>query len=91
VWGSFDGVPTARYDKVAELYQSRWPDTYGDPVSVALFDVLGPLRRVRVLDLACGSGRVTRELARRGAEVVGLDLSGVLLDRARAMEDIEPV
>jgi SAM-dependent methyltransferase len=91
VCGSFDSVPTARYDKVAEFYQSRWPDTYGDPVSVALFDVLGPLRRVRVLDLACGSGRVTRELARRGAEVVGLDLSGVLLDRARAMEDIEPL
>ena len=34
-------------------------------------------------DLACGPGRVSRELSRRGARVVGLDLSAALLDRAR--------
>ncbi len=36
----------------------------------------------RVLDLACGSGRHTRELARRGFRVLGLDWSRVLLDEA---------
>src|SRR5438132_10301371 len=68
----------------------RSPDTI-DPVSVSLFDLLGPLRGARVLDLACGHGRITRELARRGAGVVGLDLSGVLLDRARALDAVEPL
>ncbi|MFM1651390.1 class I SAM-dependent methyltransferase [Brevibacillus sp. B_LB10_24] len=33
----------------------------------------------RVLDLCCGSGRHSRALARRGYEVVGVDLSPVLL------------
>ncbi|MGG4452811.1 class I SAM-dependent methyltransferase [Brevibacillus porteri] len=36
----------------------------------------------RVLDLCCGSGRHSRALARRGYEVVGVDLSPVLLQLA---------
>jgi SAM-dependent methyltransferase len=36
----------------------------------------------RILDLCCGTGRHTLELAARGYEVVGLDLSRVMLDRA---------
>ncbi|WP_429843260.1 class I SAM-dependent methyltransferase [Brevibacillus sp. FIR094] len=36
----------------------------------------------RVLDLCCGSGRHSRALARRGYEVVGVDLSAVLLQLA---------
>jgi 2-polyprenyl-3-methyl-5-hydroxy-6-metoxy-1,4-benzoquinol methylase len=31
--------------------------------------VLGPVSGLRVLDIACGHGRFTRALARRGAEV----------------------
>jgi SAM-dependent methyltransferase len=37
----------------------------------------------RVLDLCCGSGRHSRALARRGYEVVGVDLSPVLLELAQ--------
>ncbi len=36
-----------------------------------------------VLELACGSGRVTIRLARSGASVVGLDLSAKMLEVAR--------
>ncbi len=38
----------------------------------------------RVLDLACGAGRHSIELAKRGLEVVGYDLSEPLLKAARA-------
>jgi SAM-dependent methyltransferase len=41
-------------------------------------------RGARVLDLGCGSGRVTALLAPVAAEVVGVDLSPELLARARA-------
>lgn len=37
----------------------------------------------RVLDLACGNGRHSLELARRGFEVVGIDLSSDLITAAR--------
>ncbi len=37
----------------------------------------------RVLDLACGHGRIARRLAERGRRVTGLDESPLLLDHAR--------
>lgn len=36
----------------------------------------------RVLDIACGSGRHSLELARRGFDVTGFDLSGFLISEA---------
>lgn len=46
----------------------------------ALCDI-GP--GARCLDLCCGTGDVSRELARRGARVIGLDASGLMLAAAR--------
>jgi len=37
-----------------------------------------------VLDAGCGTGRVAIELAARGVEVVGVDLDGSMIQRARA-------
>jgi SAM-dependent methyltransferase len=37
-------------------------------------------RRGPVLDLGCGTGRVTRHLARRGHEIRGLDIDPALID-----------
>lgn len=37
----------------------------------------------RVLDLACGHGRIANRLAERGARVVGLDATAAFLERAR--------
>ena len=39
---------------------------------------------LRVLDLACGHGRIANRLAARGCQVTGLDSSAAFLDRARA-------
>jgi len=38
----------------------------------------------RVLDAGCGTGRTAIELARRGFEIVGVDLDDVMLTQARA-------
>ncbi len=38
----------------------------------------------RVLDAGCGTGTMSQELARRGAEVVGVDISPALIDIAKA-------
>jgi ubiquinone/menaquinone biosynthesis C-methylase UbiE len=37
-----------------------------------------------VLELGCGTGRISLPLARAGVELVGIDRSGPMLDRARA-------
>jgi 2-polyprenyl-3-methyl-5-hydroxy-6-metoxy-1,4-benzoquinol methylase len=80
----------ARYDAVADFYVSGF-DSTEDPASLALLDLLGPVAGLRVLDVACGHGRITRELARRGAEVVGVDISRNLLSKAKDAEHSEPL
>jgi SAM-dependent methyltransferase len=45
--------------------------------------------RARVLDLACGHGRITLELARRGYRMTGLDLSPRSLELAREASEGE--
>ncbi|HEY2794020.1 MAG TPA: methyltransferase domain-containing protein, partial [Micromonosporaceae bacterium] len=84
-------MPHARYDTVADFYEAGWPDTYSDSISTALFDLIGPVTGHRVLDAACGHGRISRELARRGADVDALDLSVVLIDKAIAAERRDPL
>jgi ubiquinone/menaquinone biosynthesis C-methylase UbiE len=70
----------ARYDAVADFYVSNFSEA--DAVLLTLIDMAGPVAGRAVLDLACGHGRAARELAARGAEVLGVDLSGELLERA---------
>jgi 2-polyprenyl-3-methyl-5-hydroxy-6-metoxy-1,4-benzoquinol methylase len=45
---------------------------------------IGRDRTKRILDVGCGTGRHSIELAKRGYNVTGLDLSETLLGRARA-------
>jgi SAM-dependent methyltransferase len=81
----------SRYDAVADFYVQGWPDTYDDSASAALLSVLGTVQGLAVLDVACGHGRYTREIARRaGSQVVGLDLSGELIQRAVVIEHEQP-
>jgi len=46
-----------------------------------------PARRVRALDFGCGVGRVTRALAGRFGEAVGVDLSERMVRQARRLND----
>lgn len=75
-----------RYDAVADFYEQFAPDAYADPPTVALLELIGDVAGLDMLDLACGHGRLARELARRGARVVGVDISPALLAKAREHE-----
>src|SRR3712207_9583685 len=44
-----------------------------------------------ILELACGTGRLTRALARAGHEIVGLDASRAMLRAAQAKAEGEDV
>jgi len=57
----------------------------------ALLAVCEPLAGLQVLDLGCGQGYFTRQLARRGALVVGVDISEAQLRYAGRHEQQEPL
>ncbi|AWT46387.1 MULTISPECIES: class I SAM-dependent methyltransferase [Streptomyces] len=72
------------YDAEAERYDAL---RGGEPRAAAAADaVLGlmPAGTRRVLDLACGTGIVTRRLAARGLDVTGVDLAEGMVRHAAA-------
>ncbi|MEU6715598.1 class I SAM-dependent methyltransferase [Nonomuraea sp. NPDC046802] len=81
----------ARYDDVADFYADGWTDTIDDPASVRLLALLEPVAGRRVLEIACGHGRISRQLARRGAAVVGADISAPLVGKAVDAERDAPL
>jgi SAM-dependent methyltransferase len=76
---------------MAEFYEQRSGKSVGDPATAALLELAGDVHRLRLLEAACGQGRVARELARRGAALTGVDISEALLAKARAYEAAQPL
>jgi 2-polyprenyl-3-methyl-5-hydroxy-6-metoxy-1,4-benzoquinol methylase len=74
---------TARYDEVADFYAEGFPDRYDDSATEALLALTGAVEGLDVLDLACGHGPITRELARRGGQVFGVDIARRLVEMAK--------
>jgi len=94
VLGSVDAYRRSIGDEwpASELFDQDYLDFYlpvlSDEVSDAQADLIWVLLALEpgaaVLDLACGHGRISNRLAQRGADVTGLDVTPLFLDRARA-------
>lgn len=65
----------------ARHYQNQ--HSYVWTLGASLIEVLQPRAGERVLDIGCGTGQLTAEIAKRGAVVVGLDSSEEMLRQAR--------
>jgi SAM-dependent methyltransferase len=68
-----------RYQERFDSLAASGVDVHGEAGFVADLDP------VSVLDAGCGTGRVARELARRGIEVVGVDLDQSMIATARRL------
>ena len=78
----------------------RWWDVESDfrplhqinPLRLDWIDTLASLAGKRVLDVGCGGGILSDSMARRGADVLGIDLSGKALKVAQlhAIEAVTP-
>ena len=67
-------------------------DIYREGLALPAFlELLGDVRDKAVLDIACGEGSVTRELARRGARMTAIDLSPAMIELAAEEETREPL
>jgi ubiquinone/menaquinone biosynthesis C-methylase UbiE len=83
----------AQYDAIAEQYARtrasplrRWVE------QPSFLQLIGDVRGLRVLDLACGDGFYTRALQAAGAaEVIGVDISPAMIALARQAEGEQPV
>ena len=67
-------------------------DIYRDEINTPAFlEMLPSIQGLQGLDIGCGEGHNTRQLAKRGAEVTGLDISKVFIQNAKEHEEKEPL
>jgi trans-aconitate methyltransferase len=80
------GEPSQQWD--ARGYNQAFAFVWEHGAS--LVDLLDPQPGERVLDLGCGTGHLTAEIAGRGAVAIGIDSSAEMVESARAAyPDIE--
>jgi SAM-dependent methyltransferase len=65
----------AIYDTVNSYSAGTQPDFYAD--------LAAELGTKSIVDLGCGTGLITRELARQGYQMTGIDPAPAMIDRAR--------
>lgn len=79
---------STQYDAIAQAYSDGKQSPLRRYVEAhSLFEWIGNVAGLRVLDLACGDGVYSRRLQAAGAaEVVGVDISAGMIELARAEE-----
>lgn len=86
--------PSTSWGSSAKWYSSHLEeneDTYQRQVILPnLMRLLAPSAGMRVLDLACGQGFFSREIATAGASVVGADISSELIAEAKKLSPSIP-
>lgn len=72
---------TARSTWDVERYEAG--HSYVWELGASLVDVLAPRAGERILDAGCGTGHLTAEIAKSGAEIIGADNSPEMIGQAR--------
>jgi len=90
-----EGQISQAWDKVADKWSSRYTE-YGDKnreyvIDPVVFRLMGSVKGLSVLDAGCGNGYLCRLLARKGAKMVGIDISKRYITIAEQMERKSPL
>lgn len=64
-----------------ELYEAQHAFVW--QLGAGLIDILAPKAGELILDVGCGTGQLTQQIAERGAEVIGVDASPEMIGQAR--------
>ena len=86
---SENGGMAVKYDRIGDTYDfTRRPDPR---IADRLNSLLGASAGAPVLDVACGTGNYTSALAERGLAMVGVDISRIMLAKARVKHPLLPL
>ncbi len=77
--------------KIKYIENNQWnPNTYNrhtafvSQLALPVVDLLDPKDGEKILDVGCGEGTLAVEIERRGAKVVGIDMSAEMIEQCQA-------
>ena len=88
------GVDTAFVGSVPQLYESHFVPLIFEPYAVDIARRVAALKPRRVLEIACGTGAVSRHLAvmlDASCEIVATDLNPAMLEEAKRIGTVRPI
>jgi ubiquinone/menaquinone biosynthesis C-methylase UbiE len=87
VWSAVAELDSATQERLAQVLETRGADPRQQAMRAAFLDAVPFPTRARVLEVGCGTGVLSRVLARRSgvSAVIGVDPAPGLLDRAREL------
>jgi len=78
-----------QHEGLYAVFSTRWSNDECEELNKKqqqlLFEILPNLLGKAVLDVGCGIGRLTKSLSEHGANVTGIDISDVMLQKARQL------
>ena len=72
-------MPAQKWDTALYQEQHNFVWKYGE----SLIELLSPKPGDRILDLGCGTGQLTQQMAEAGAEVMGIDADATMIRQAQ--------
>lgn len=86
---------TRPWDLLSDYWDRRMADEgdwyYENIVHPTIFKLIGKLKGLKILDVGCGTGSLSRSLAKRGAVVVAVDHSPNMIKHAIRREKENPL
>lgn len=74
-------LPTSKVEWDAELYTQKHAFVF--EYGASLIDILKPTQSERILDLGCRTGELTSQIATRCNQVIGVDFSQSMINKAK--------
>ncbi len=86
-------VRSVNHEQSDEEYEASGKEDVDEHIlnDRSLMERLGVLSERNLLEIGCGSGRITRTLARHFMNIAALDISRTMLEKARAFVDAKNV
>ena len=77
-------LPHSENGKIYDLlYESRFGVMYNDFTNKSISAITTILSSGKIIDVGCGTGRLSIPLAQKNYDVVGIDLSEVMIDELK--------